>query len=140
MTRGGPANAGDEQAVGPSQRRRCEWRRRIGDDSGAMSVTAAFAVAAVLALTLAVLLIARAAVAGHAARSAADLAALAGAYAVREGRDACGTASGIASANSAAMPVCTVDDHDVVVRTEVSVNLGLFGERSASAVARAGPV
>lgn len=131
---------GGGQVVGASPRRRCEWRRRIDDDSGAMTVTTAFAVAAVLALTLAVLLIARVAVAGHAARSAADLAALAGAHAVREVGEACGTAAGVASANGAAMAVCTIDGDDVVVRTEVGVNLGPLGSRSASAVARAGPV
>lgn len=114
--------------------------RMVDDDKGAMTVTTAFVVAAILALTLAVLLLARAAVAGHAARSAADLAALAGAHAVREGGDPCATASGIASANGAAMPVCTVDGRDVVVRAEVRVGLGVFGARSAAAVARAGPV
>lgn len=113
---------------------------RVDDDNGAMTVTTAFVVAAVLTLTLAVLLIARAAVAGHTARSAADLAALAGAHAVREGGAPCATASEIASANGAQMPVCTVDGHDVVVRAEVRVDLGLFGARSAAAVARAGPV
>lgn len=140
MTRGGLATSRGGRAVGASLRRRGEWRRRIDDDSGAMTVTTAFAVAAVLALTLAVLLIARAVVAGHAARSAADLAALAGAHAVREGGDACGTAAGIASANGAVTPVCTIDGDDVVVRTEVRVSLGPLGARSASAVARAGPV
>lgn len=114
--------------------------RGFDDDKGAMTVTTAFIVAFILALTLAVLLIARAAVAGHAARSAADLAALAGAHAVREGDDGCATASGVAAANGASAPVCTVDGRDVVVRAEVGVDLGLFGMRAASAVARAGPV
>lgn len=140
MTERAPETAGDAGDVGMPSLRRVGWRRMVDDDNGAMTVTTAFAVATVLALTLAVLLIARAAVAGHTARSAADLAALAGAHAVREGGDACATASGIASANGAAMPVCTVDGHDVVVGTEVRVDLGLFGARSASAVARAGPV
>ena len=66
-----------------------------------MTVATAFAVAAVLALAVAVLLVGRAAVATHAARSAADLAALAGAHALREGLDPCTAASGIAAANGA---------------------------------------
>ena len=104
-----------------------------------MTVATAFAVAAVLALAVAVLLVGRAAVATHAARSAADLAALAGAHALREGLDPCTAASGIAAANGADLPVCTVDGHDLA-RAEVHVDLGVFGSRAASAIARAGPV
>ncbi|MFC4755817.1 Rv3654c family TadE-like protein [Dietzia aurantiaca] len=105
-----------------------------------MTVATAFAVAAILALAVAVLLIGRAAVAAHSARSAADLAALAAAHALREGEDACGVASGIAVANGARLAVCTIDGDDVVTRAEVAVDLGLLGTRTASAVARAGPV
>lgn len=113
---------------------------RADDDTGAMTVATAFAVAAILALAVAVLLIGRAAVAAHSARSAADLAALAAAHALREGEDACGVASGIAVANRARLAVCTIDGDDVVTRAEVAVDLGLLGSRTASAVARAGPV
>lgn len=105
-----------------------------------MTVTTAFTVAAVLALAVAVLLVGRATVAAHAARSAADLSALAGAHALSSGESACSVASGIAAANGAGLAVCTVDGHDVVVRADVTVNLGLLGSRTASAVARAGPV
>lgn len=119
---------------------RTGWRRVGDDDEGAMTVATAFAVAAVLALAVAVLLVGRAAVATHAARSAADLAALAGAHALREGLAPCTAASGIAAANGADLPVCTVDGHDLVARAEVHVDLGVLGSRAASAVARAGPV
>lgn len=115
-------------------------RRRDDDDKGAMTVTTAFAVAAVLAVAVAVLLVGRAAVATHSARSAADLSALAGAHALRGGQDACAVAGGIAAANGAALAVCTVDGLDVVTRAEVRVDLGLLGAHTASAVARAGPV
>lgn len=115
------------------------WRRVVDDDEGTMTVMTAFAVAAVLALTVAVLLVGRAAVAAHAARAAADLAALAGAHALRAGQDACAAAAGIAASNSAELSVCRVDGHDVVARAEVRVDLGVFGVRSGSAVARAGP-
>jgi len=115
-------------------------RPTAADDRGALTVTTAFVVAAVLALTVAVLLVGRAAAAAHSARSAADLAALAGAHALRAGSDACAAAAGLATANSATTTACSIDGHDVVVRAEVRVDLGLLGSRTASAVARAGPV
>lgn len=116
------------------------WRRVIDDDEGVITVATAFAVAAVLALTVGVLVVGRAAVAAHTARAAADLAALAGAYALRAGEDACATAWTIAGANRAELAACRVDGHDVVARTEVRLDLGWFGVRSTSAVARAGPM
>ncbi|MGN0102281.1 MAG: Rv3654c family TadE-like protein [Dietzia sp.] len=112
----------------------------VDDDDGFMTVSTAFAVAAVLALTVAVLLVGRAAVAAHSARSAADLSALAGAHALRAGEDPCAVASGIAGANRATLASCRVDGLDVVTRAAVSIDLGVLGARSASAVARAGPV
>ena len=113
---------------------------RFDDDEGYMSVVTAFAAAAVLALTVAVLLVGRAAVAAHSARSAADLAALAGAHALRATEDPCSAAAGVATANRAVVTGCTVDGHDVVIRAEVRVELGVLGSRTASAVARAGPM
>lgn len=104
-----------------------------------MTVIAAFAVAAVLAITVGMLLVGRAAVAAHSARSAADLAALAGAHALREGKDPCVVAAEVASANRAIAAGCTVDGYDVVIRADVRVELGVAGSRTASAVARAGP-
>lgn len=113
---------------------------KYDDDKGAMTVTTAFAVAAVLALTVVALLAGRAAVASHTARSAADLSALAGAHALRAGDDACAEATRIAAENGAGLAVCTVDGHDVVTRADVAVHLGALGQRTASAVARAGPI
>lgn len=103
-------------------------------------MTTAFAAAAVLAIAVAVLLVARAAVAAHAAQSAADLSALAGAHALRQGTDACATAGQVASENLAVVVGCTVDGHDVVISAEVPVELGVFGARAATAAARAGPI
>lgn len=105
-----------------------------------MTVTTAFAVAAILAVAVAVLLVGRAAVAAHSARSASDLSALAGAHALREGENACAVATSVAAANGAAVGVCTIDGDDVVIRAEVAVDLGVLGTRTASAIARAGPV
>ena len=119
MTRPVPDRSGAAAPRSPG------WRRVVDDDEGAMTVMTAFAVAAVLALTVAVLLVGRAAVAG--------------AHALRAGQDACAAAAGIAASNSAELSVCRVDGHDVVARAEVRVDLGVFGVRSGSAVARAGP-
>lgn len=113
---------------------------RYDDDYGVMTVSTAFAVATVLAVTVVALLLGRAVLATHTARSAADLSALAGAHALGEGRDACTEAGRIADANGADLAVCTVDGQDVVTRTVVTVRLGALGDRSASAVARAGPM
>lgn len=115
-------------------------RRLVDDDEGAMSVLTAFAAATVLAVVVAVLLVGRATVAAHVAQAAADLSALAGAHALREGTDPCAEATGVADANEAVVVSCTVDARDVVVRTEVGADLGVFGARPASAVARAGPL
>ena len=109
-------------------------------DDGYMTVVTAFAAAAVLAVAVAVLLVGRAAVAAHSARSAADLAALAGAHALQAREDACAAASGVAAVNRAVVTVCPVDGWDVVVRAEVRAELGVLGARAVSAVARAGPV
>lgn len=122
-----------------------EWTRsgpgrRLDDDEGSVTVLTAFAAAAVLALAVAVLLVARATVASHTARAAADLSALAGAHALRVGQDPCATAGGVAEANLAVVIRCTVDGPDVVIRADVPVELGMIGVRQASAVARAGPV
>lgn len=113
---------------------------RFDDDEGYMSVMTAFVVAALLAVTMVVLLVGRATVAAHSARAAADLAALAGAHALRTGEDPCAVAAGVAMANRAVVGACTVDAYDVVIRAEVRVELGIAGSRVASAVARAGPV
>ncbi|WP_255583284.1 Rv3654c family TadE-like protein [Dietzia sp. ANT_WB102] len=118
---------------------RSRWLRVVGDDRGAMTVMTAFAVAAVLALTVAVLMVGRASAAAHTARAAADLAALAGAHALRAGEPACTVADRVAGENRARLGACVIDGVDVVVRAEVQVDLGVVRSRSAVAVARAGP-
>ncbi len=105
-----------------------------------MTVSTAFLAATVLAVAIAVLLVGRVSVAAHTARAAADLAALAGAHALRAGESACTVAARVAGENRARVGACAVDGADLVVRAEVSVDLGMFGSRSATAVARAGPV
>ena len=60
----------------------------------------------------------------HQARSAADLAALAGADAYAGGRDACATAALAATGNGAGLTACTVDSNgvDFIVRVTVQVD------------------
>ena len=87
--------------------------------------------AVLLAVTVGGFHIGSAVVARHRAQAAADLAALAAAVRLPEGPDAaCGQASVIAQAMSAAVVDCTVDDLDAVV----TVRAG-----KAQAAARAGP-
>lgn len=101
-------------------------------DRGSASI---FGVAAGLTVVLAgstVALSAAYLVARAEARSAADLAALAGAAWTRAGRNvACARADQIATANHAAMVSCAVDGLDIELTVEV---------KGVRAVARAGPV
>ena len=106
------------------------WRRR--SDRGSASL---FGVAAGLMVVLAgstVALSSTYLIARAEARSAADLAALAGAAWTRAGRNvACARADQIATANHAAMVSCAVDGLDIELAVEV---------KGVRAVARAGPV
>lgn len=72
----------------------------------------------------------------HRARTAADLAALAGAARALEGASvACGRARAYAVANGAVMRSCRLDGFDLVVTVAVGTRFG-----AAEASARAGPV
>ncbi|KUL39081.1 Rv3654c family TadE-like protein [Actinoplanes awajinensis] len=77
-------------------------------------------------------------VAGHSARNAADLAALAAAqHAIEGSGPACAAAARYAAANGARLAACQVTGLEVVVRAEVPVtSLAAV----ATAAARAGPV
>jgi secretion/DNA translocation related TadE-like protein len=77
----------------------------------------------------------------HAARTAADLGALAGAARAVEGEAvACARAGRFVAANGGQMTACTVSELEIVVRVRVEVRPlpGLI--RQAEAAARAGPV
>jgi len=81
----------------------------------------------------------------HRARSAADLAAVAGAQAFAAGADACAAARATAASNGATMAACTVDSNgvDFVVRVSVQVaakpNLA-FGPHQFSQTSQAGNI
>lgn len=93
-------------------------------------------------LTLAALLLALvggALATRRSAASAADLAALAGAAAVQQGRDGCAEAAAIAARNGAVVSECRVEGRElrVTVRAEAA---RLFGRGvTVTARARAGP-
>lgn len=98
---------------------------------------------ALLALLTAVALVAVAVVsvvAGHRrAQAGADLAALAGAGAQRDGDAACRVAGGIAADNGSELTACTIEGAQVRVVVQVRVH-GLFGRvHLVRARALAGP-
>ncbi|HYN30076.1 MAG TPA: Rv3654c family TadE-like protein [Dermatophilaceae bacterium] len=127
-----------------SGRRPPRARGGPGTERGSGTVLATAAVGVVLVLAVAALHLLSAVLAAHRARSAADLAALAGAQvAYAEGRpsQACLVAGGIAERNSARVVDCEVAAvGEVAVRVAAAVSLPLPGlARTATARARAGP-
>ena len=113
-------------------------RRRIRalarDESGGATVLACFTLAALVVVTAALVHVGGVVVSRHRAQSAADLAALAAAYALDGGGEsACAAASSIADRS--------VDGWQVVVATTVSAaGSGVLPIGPARAVARAGPL
>lgn len=113
------------------RRHRCSWGRILAGEEGYATVATAGIIAAVASLLLAVAAVTSLVVARHEAQVAADLAAVAGAWEVAKGRDACTKATEIAALNGAELGACVIDGRDV----EVTARL-----RGRSAIARAGPV
>jgi len=87
---------------------------------------AALAMVLVMAATIAILVV-TAVLAGHRARAAADLAALAGATAAAEGLDACRTAQAVAEVNGGVLTSCRFagTPTSFVVSVTVAVRTGL---------------
>ncbi|GIE89432.1 helicase/secretion neighborhood TadE-like protein [Actinoplanes regularis] len=117
------------------------WRGRTsGDvrDRGAASIFVLAVGLFLVAAGVAGAMVVAARVARHAARNAADLAALAGAgHAIEGAAAACAAAARYAVANGARLTSCEVSGLEVVVRAEVLV---ASPSVVATAVARAGPV
>lgn len=112
-------------------RHRRSWGRSLAGEEGYATVVTAGIIAAVASLLLAVAAVASFVVARHEAQVAADLAAVAGAWEVAKGRDACTKAEEIAVLNGAELGSCVIDGRDVEVTAQL---------RGRSAIARAGPV
>jgi secretion/DNA translocation related TadE-like protein len=110
-------------------------------DRGSSSLLVVGLIGVVLVITVGALALASAVVASHHARTAADLGALAGAMALRDGasRDqACAAAGSVAVANGAVLQSCAVDDgRSLVVVTE---RRAAAWPVPATARSRAGPV
>lgn len=101
--------------------------RRSRPDRGAATVfAAALGMVLVTVATIAILVV-TAVLAGHRARAAADLAALAGATAAADGLDACRTARAVAEANRATLTSCRLagTPRSFVVAVTVAVSTGL---------------
>jgi secretion/DNA translocation related TadE-like protein len=77
----------------------------------------------------------------HRARVAADLGALAGAARVLQGPDAaCARAAELAAANGGRLVDCAIDGLDLQIRVELTVTPLPHLTRTATAIARAGPI
>lgn len=112
----------------------------VRDEDGGATVLAAFALAALLVVVIAVVHVGSAVSARHRAQSAADLAALAAAAALDRGLDdACAAGTAVVERMDAVMDSCVVDEWDVQVEVSITLPLGSFGVRDARAAARAGP-
>ncbi|MFC7487260.1 Rv3654c family TadE-like protein [Knoellia sp. CPCC 206453] len=126
-----PARAGNKSSV-PGR-----WGER-----GSGTVLAVAAIGVLLVLTTAGLQLGAAATAAHRARTAADLAALAGATALQEGQaNACARAAAVAGRNDAQVVVCALGENDSVsIRVSMAVATRWPGVPDrAVASARAGP-
>ena len=109
------------------------------DEKGVATVMAIGLMGVVLVVTVVAVAIATLVGARHRAETAADLGALAGAVAIRDGSDACGAAARVAAANDGLLASCVLADRTVEIT--VSVTTGqLLGRRwKLTGVARAGP-
>lgn len=105
--------------------------RSIADESGSATVVAIGIITAVVALALAVIAIGARAADQHRVRTAADLAAVAGATALYTGGSACVVAEETARLNDAAAQACDIDRGDVTVEVSIA---------GARATAKAGPI
>lgn len=114
-------------------------RRRFASQRGAATVlvTACFGVVLLVGCALAV--VAAMITAHRSAQAAADLAALAGAAAARDGGDPCAAAGGIAADNGGRLVGCDVDGPEVTIRVEVPGPRWLGQPHDLTAAARAGP-
>lgn len=91
---------------------------KTGEEGYATVATAGFA-AALVTLCGVVIAAASLVVAHHEARVAADMAAVAGAFAAYRGEDACLVAGAVVGDNGASISSCAVDGVDVTVTARV---------------------
>lgn len=134
-----------ERPAGRPARRRSAARRVAGceetgrDEAGVATVVALGLIGVVLLLTLVAVALAAVVGARHRAEAAADLGALAGAVAVRDGGDGCAAASRVAASNDGRVTSCVVTDRTVEVTVVVTTGRMLGTTWDLTGVARAGP-
>ena len=124
----------DRQKLG---RRRCG---RPHQEDGAATVLAVSMLGLLVTVAVAAGGVVGVVAAHRAAQSAADLAALAGATALQDGRDACGQADEIARRNGAQLQGCRIKDWDVTVAVVVDTARLPGGVLDLEARGHAGPV
>ncbi|MFQ6327597.1 Rv3654c family TadE-like protein [Nocardia sp. CWNU-33] len=114
-------------------------RRRA--EQGGATVLACLALVGLIGATLLVGQVGVVVVSRHRAQAAADLAALAAAGALEQGAEAgCAQALEIARRMRVRIHECEVTHWDVTVTVVRNVPIGLYGNWTVRAVARAGPV
>ncbi|MFD4427893.1 Rv3654c family TadE-like protein [Nocardia sp. NPDC058497] len=115
--------------------------RRLARDGGGATAFACLALAGLIALTMLIGQVGVVTVARHRAQAAADLGALGAASVLAEGAEvACAEAGEVARRMGVRVRRCSVAQWDVVVAVEANASFGVFGVRTVSAAARAGPV
>ncbi|MBA8811118.1 Rv3654c family TadE-like protein [Promicromonospora sukumoe] len=126
--------------AGRGLRRDLDCHPRRDPERGAGTVLVLGVVAAALLLAVGIAALGAAQNARGAAQAAADLGALAGATALRDGFDPCGTAGAAVTRNGAELAACEVLGGGVVRVVATRAAVGPAGELgSARATARAGP-
>lgn len=114
-------------------------RRPRPTERGAATVLVVACLGVLLLVGSALAVVAAMVTAHRAAQAAADLAALAGATAARDGGDACAAAGSVAAANGARLTRCAPAGAEVAVEVEVPGPRWLGQVHDLSAAARAGP-
>lgn len=113
----------------------------VGGERGGATVLGCLALSTLIAVTLLIGQVGAVAVARHRAQAAADLGALAAAGALELGAEAgCAEAGEVVRHMRVRIRRCEVTQWDVLVTVEGNVPIGLLGNRTVHAVARAGPV
>ncbi|WP_318241864.1 Rv3654c family TadE-like protein [Arthrobacter pullicola] len=142
VAQGQPKEAPGIPAAGTFRRTRAGWNPgQLRRDEGSGTVLSLGLCLAVITLLLALLVLAQATVGAARAGAAADLAALAGADAVRALRagDPCTVAAEVVARNGAELISCAPDTGTRSITVEVASSAGRLLPWPSSARARAGP-
>lgn len=106
-------------------------RKKLFDDSGYATIASSGIIIAAISLLVIVAAVVSRVIAAHEAQVAADMAAIAGAFAHVGGEDGCAEAGRIALLNGGTLDACTIRGQDV----QVAITM-----REQTAHAKAGPI